>query len=111
MAEVPGGATELLVCGYKGKKADQLVTRIDLGVVSLVAGPRGHERPGRRGIGAVEGWCRGAQAPRRRRSRWLRAMVGLPKYSPPMPWPPTGDRGWKARSAGVGSIACAPTLT
>ena len=22
---------------------------------------------------------------------------------PPMPWPPTGDRGWMARSAGVGS--------
>ena len=26
----------------------------------------------------------------------LRAMVSLPKYSPPMPRPPTGDRGWRA---------------
>jgi hypothetical protein len=26
----------------------------------------------------------------------LRAMVSLPKHSPPMPWPPTGDRGWMA---------------
>jgi hypothetical protein len=26
----------------------------------------------------------------------LRAMVSLPKYSPPMPRPPTGDRGWMA---------------
>jgi hypothetical protein len=26
----------------------------------------------------------------------LRAMVRLPKYSPPMPRPPTGDRGWMA---------------
>jgi hypothetical protein len=26
----------------------------------------------------------------------LRAMGSLPKYSPPMPRPPTGDRGWMA---------------
>jgi hypothetical protein len=26
----------------------------------------------------------------------LRAMVSLPKYSPPMPRPPTGDGGWMA---------------
>jgi hypothetical protein len=26
----------------------------------------------------------------------LRAMVSLPKYSPPMPPPTTGDRGWTA---------------
>jgi hypothetical protein len=26
----------------------------------------------------------------------LRAMVSLPKYSPPLPPPPTGDRGWMA---------------
>jgi hypothetical protein len=26
----------------------------------------------------------------------LRVMVSLPKYSPPMPRPPTGDRGWMA---------------
>jgi hypothetical protein len=24
----------------------------------------------------------------------LRAVVSLPKHSPPMPRPPTGDRGW-----------------
>jgi hypothetical protein len=33
----------------------------------------------------------------------LRAMASLPKYSPPMARPPTGDRGWMAGSAGVGS--------
>jgi predicted phage terminase large subunit-like protein len=26
----------------------------------------------------------------------LRAQASLPKYSPPMPRPPTGDRGWMA---------------
>jgi hypothetical protein len=26
----------------------------------------------------------------------LRVMVSLPEYSPPMPRPPTGDRGWMA---------------
>ena len=26
----------------------------------------------------------------------LRAIVRLPKYSPPMPRPPSGDRGWMA---------------
>jgi hypothetical protein len=34
----------LLVRDYKGKKAARLVTRIDPGVVSLVAELRGHER-------------------------------------------------------------------
>jgi hypothetical protein len=43
MAEVPGGATELPVRGYKGKKADRLVTRIDPGRSRLVAELRGHE--------------------------------------------------------------------
>ena len=28
--------------------------------------------------------------------RRLRVMVRLPKYSPPMPCPPTGYRGWMA---------------
>ena len=32
------------ICGYKGKNADRLVTRIDPGVVSLAAELRGHER-------------------------------------------------------------------
>jgi hypothetical protein len=44
MADLPGGASELLVRGYKGKEADVVVTRIDPGVVSLVAELRGHER-------------------------------------------------------------------
>jgi hypothetical protein len=26
----------------------------------------------------------------------LRAMVSLPEYYPPIPAPPTGDRGWMA---------------
>ena len=33
----------------------------------------------------------------------LRAMVSLPMYSPPMPWPPTGDCGWMTGSGGVGA--------
>jgi hypothetical protein len=41
---VPGGASGLLVRDYKGKKADRLVTRIDPGVVALVAELRGCER-------------------------------------------------------------------
>ena len=44
MADLPGGASGLLVRGYKGKEAGRLVTRIDPGVVSLVAELRGHER-------------------------------------------------------------------
>jgi hypothetical protein len=53
MADLPGGESRLLVRGYKGKKADRLVTRIDPGVVSLVAELR-HEPQGHRGIGPVE---------------------------------------------------------
>jgi hypothetical protein len=44
MADLPGGASRLLARDYKGKEADRLVTRIDPGVVSLVAELRGHER-------------------------------------------------------------------
>ena len=44
MADLPGGGSGLLARGYKGKKADRLVTRIDPGVVPLVAEHRGHER-------------------------------------------------------------------
>ena len=43
-ADVPGGTTGLLCRDYKGRRADRLVTRIDPGVVSLVAELRGHER-------------------------------------------------------------------
>jgi hypothetical protein len=41
---LPGGASGLLCRDYEGKEADRLVTRIDPGVVSLVAELRGHER-------------------------------------------------------------------
>jgi hypothetical protein len=44
MANIPGGTSGLLVRDYKGKEADRLVTRIDIGVVSLVAEFGGHER-------------------------------------------------------------------
>jgi hypothetical protein len=46
LADLPGGASGLLVREYKGKKADRLVTRIDPGVVSLVAGVSGSARAG-----------------------------------------------------------------
>jgi hypothetical protein len=41
MADLPGGASGLLVRGYKVKEADRLVTRIDPGGVSLVGELRG----------------------------------------------------------------------
>jgi hypothetical protein len=49
----------LLVRGYKGKEADRLVTRIDHGVVSLVAGWRGHERQAAEELG--QGKTRGEE--------------------------------------------------
>ena len=44
MVDLPGGASGMLVRDSKGKEADRLVTRIDPGVVSLVAELSGHER-------------------------------------------------------------------
>ena len=44
MADVPGGASGLLVREYKGRKADRLVTRIDLAIISLIAELCRHER-------------------------------------------------------------------
>jgi hypothetical protein len=44
VADLPGGASGLLVRHYKGKEAARLVARIDPGVVSLVAELRAHER-------------------------------------------------------------------
>jgi hypothetical protein len=46
MADLPGGASGLLCRDSKRKEADRLATRIDPGVVSLVADLRGHERQG-----------------------------------------------------------------
>ena len=45
----------MLVRGYKGKEADRLVTRIDPGVVSLVAELRAHER---QAAGELRQWKR-----------------------------------------------------
>jgi hypothetical protein len=50
----------MLVRGSKGKEAARLATRIDPGVVSLVAELRGHERQAARKIGAGEDAPRGA---------------------------------------------------
>jgi hypothetical protein len=80
---LPGGASGLLRRDYKGQRADRLVTRIDPGVALLVAELHGHERQ------AAEEVDQMLQALNR-----LRVMVSLSTYSPPMPWPPTGDRGW-----------------
>jgi hypothetical protein len=44
MADVPGGASGLLVRSYKGKTAHRLVTRIDTRVISLFAALLAHER-------------------------------------------------------------------
>jgi hypothetical protein len=57
MADLPGGVSRLLVRDYrdyKGKNAARLLTRIDLGVVSLVAELRGPRVAGGRGTGPVE---------------------------------------------------------
>jgi hypothetical protein len=89
MVDVPGGGSGLLVRDYR-KEADGLVTRIDPRVVSLFAELRAHERQAAEEL-TVEALNR------------PRAVVSPPKYSPPMPRPPTGARGWIARSAGVGA--------
>jgi hypothetical protein len=52
MADLPGGASGLRVRDYKGRKGDRLMTRIDPGVVSLVAELRGHERQAAEELGS-----------------------------------------------------------
>jgi hypothetical protein len=151
MADVPGGASGLLVRDYKGREAARLVTRIDPGVVSLVAelrqviieraaspdfadvpgGTTGllvkaykgkdadqpvyrADRPPRRtappatGQAVVptlhEAGLPGEEAGRRGfpatltglESNRENAVVCSRVREPPMPWPPTGDRGWMA---------------
>jgi hypothetical protein len=136
MADLPGGPSGILRRDYKRKEADRLVTRIDPGVVALLAELRvtSARRPRNRANGRRTSRSPSPSTPRRRRSRWpcslpwrrlrrwsarrsswrnregrttrldqpsqalnrLRAMASLPKYSPPMPRPPTGDRGWMA---------------
>ena len=44
MANLPGGASGLLMRVYKGKKADRVVARIDTRILSLFAELRAHER-------------------------------------------------------------------
>jgi hypothetical protein len=58
MADLPGGASGLLVRGYQGRESDRLVTRIDSGVLSLVAELRGHER---QAAAELERWKTGAE--------------------------------------------------
>jgi hypothetical protein len=71
------------------------VTRIDPGVVSLVAELRGHERQ------ATEELCQWKTGGEERKpldsgDQTGCATASLPKYSPPMPRRPTDDRGWMA---------------
>ena len=58
MANLPDGASALLVRGYKGKESDQLITRIDPGVVSPLTGLRGH---GRRAAEDLGQWKTGVE--------------------------------------------------
>jgi hypothetical protein len=60
MADLPGGASGLLVRLYKGKKADRVVTRIDTRVISLFAELRAHERQAAEELGQ---WKTGVKEP------------------------------------------------
>jgi hypothetical protein len=60
MADLPDGASGLLVRDYEGKEADRLATRIDPGVVSLLA-----ELPAMSG-GRRRSWASGRSASRSR---------------------------------------------
>ena len=72
MADLPGGASELLCRNYKGKEADWLVTRIDPG------GSRWSRNSAATSARPPRNWASGRPAsrspgpstPRRRRSRW-----------------------------------------
>src|ERR1035437_7949147 len=80
MADLPGGASGLLVLDYRGKDADWLVTRTAPGVVSLVAGLRGRERQ------AAEELASGRPA-------WRRRVASSEMRRRPVPDPrPTGRR-------------------
>jgi hypothetical protein len=130
MADLPGGASGLLVRDYKGKKADRLVARIDPGIIPLVTELRGHERQAaeeleqwkahheerkvidaspaaitlvllltdeeldslEKGAGDGGGGRPGGSDVA---SPQPAARHGEPtQVFPPMPRPPTGDRGW-----------------
>jgi hypothetical protein len=83
MADIPGGTSGLPVRDYKGKEADRLVTRIDPGVVSLVAELRAHQR---QAAEELERWKTGVEEPK---PEWL-----------PRTWPivPTAN-GWMSAFA------------
>jgi Terminase small subunit len=51
MADVPGGASGLLCRDWKGKLADKEVSRIDPGVVAVVAELRNHEKQAAQELG------------------------------------------------------------
>src|ERR1019366_9325964 len=73
MADLPGGASGLLVLDYRGKDADRLVTRIDPGRGLAARRTPRPRAPGGRGVGPVEDRRRGSPSPstrRRRRSPW-----------------------------------------
>jgi hypothetical protein len=55
---LPSGASGMLCRDYRGKEANRLVTRIDPGVVSLVAELSGHERWAAQELGQ---WKTGAE--------------------------------------------------
>src|ERR1035437_5034972 len=78
MADLPGGASGMLVRGYKGKEADLVVTGIEPGVVSLVAEQGGHERQAAEELGEwkTRGEERKAVDPRRRWSPWPCSLRG-----------------------------------
>jgi len=114
----------LLVRGYKGKEADRLMTRIDPGVVSRVAELRGYERQAAEELGrgrpaavtvalllsdeeldslekgARDGEIAGADDQVDQMSQALNRAPWsvLPKYSPPIVFPPRRSR--------VGGVIC-----
>ena len=78
MADLPGGASGMLCRDYKGKEADQLVTRIAPGVVSLVpncAATNGR-LPRSWGSGRPASRSPNPSTPRRRRSPWACSFYG-----------------------------------
>jgi hypothetical protein len=86
MTDLPDGASGLLVRGYQGREADWLVTRIDLGVVSLVTVLRGHARQTAEELEQLKSGVNEPRSPlRQRRLRWRCCR-------PTRSWTPRGSR-------------------
>ena len=51
MADVPGGSTGLLCRDFKGKDADREISRVDNGLVNLLAALRAHEEQAAKELG------------------------------------------------------------